>query len=578
MTTSGPDRPVVPALPTTRSVPRNDLSPERFELALRAGGMGTWRWDIPAGVVDWDYSQQELFGFTPGTFPGTYEAYASRLHPEDRLRQREALAAVLDGESDQFRIEHRLLLPDGTIRWIRSVAQLRRTPGGQPAELIGVSVDITDRRSAEIAEQDAREEAEASHRRLALLAQLSQLLVAPLDVGVTLCHVADLAVRDFADWCVVDLLDRDSVRRVAITHRDPTLAPVAAEVARLFRPEDTAPRVRAVVRNLEPRFTARITPELLAESTSDPGYRELLTQLNLSSAVIVPLVAKGVGIGALTLVRSNQRTFSVQDVALAAELGRRAGSAAEKARLYTEQDRVVRILQRSLQPPDLPEVPGMELGAYYRPWTAGLDVGGDFYDVFHNGASWWLVLGDVCGKGPAAAAVGTAVRHILRALLVDDTDPEQALQRLNTVLGSSMDEDTYTTTVVVRLTRHGDGALLRVATGGHLPPLVRRRDGTVTEIPVRGTLLGLLPQVQVGQAEVRLAPGDTLLLYTDGVTEATLGTGIELGQDAVRALLARTPDDDAQHLVDSLAKEVLATAETVRDDVAMLALRVPVLS
>ncbi|NLT54904.1 MAG: SpoIIE family protein phosphatase [Actinomycetales bacterium] len=430
-------------------------------------------------------------------------------------------------------------------------------------------------RAAEQAELRAREEAEASHRRLLLLARLSRLLISPLDVDVLLRHVADLVVEDFADWCLVDLQDRSGLCRELITHRDPEHAEIAAEADRLLRPRQTAERVLEAVRSLETLVSEELDAERLVTGVDDPRLRDVLARLDPRSVVVVPLVANGVGIGALTLLRCGSRRFTVEDAALATELGRRAGSATEKARLYTERDRVARVLQRSLQPPDVPDIPGLEIGTHYRPWTAGLDVGGDFYDAFRSGEHWWLVLGDVCGKGPAAAAVGTAVRHTLRALLLDDTDPEDALRRVNVVLDTGERDETFTTVVVARLTRVNGGVRLRVATGGHLPPLVRRRDGTVTPVPVRGTLLGLLPRIEVGQAEVWLDAGETLLLYTDGITEATVPRGRQLGIDAVHALFARAPAHGAQELVDTIAEGVLEQAQDIRDDLALLALHVP---
>jgi hypothetical protein len=409
-------------------------------------------------------------------------------------------------------MEHRLLLPDGEIRWIRSTARLTRDRYGQPAELVGVSVDVTDRRSAELAELHAREEAAESHQRLELLARLSQLLVAPLDVDVTLRHVADLAVRDFADWCLVDLWERHTVRRVTVTHREPDLADLAAELVASFRPGDAAPQYQTAVTGLVPWTATPAGVEQLVAEGGRAGHGSVLARLDLSSVIVVPLVAKGLGIGTLTLVRGRPRTFLRPGRRVGRELGRRAGSAAEKARLYTRTGPVwPGCCNAACNHRTSPRSPDWSWGLLPA-WTEGLDVGGDYYDVFHNGCCWWLVLGDVCGKGPAAAAVGTAVRHILRALLVDDAAPDQVLHRLNAALASGVDEDTFTTTVIARLVPDRDGARLLVATGGHLPPLLRRGDGTVEEIEIRGTLLGCSRRSRWGYQEVRLGPGDTLLL------------------------------------------------------------------
>lgn len=562
------------------AVATEPLTAEYTEMALRAGRMGTWRWDLTTDRVEWSSPLQELFGVVPASFPGTYATYRGSVHPEDLPALDRATRDLLDGGTDTLHAEHRLVLPAGEVRWVSSTGRLRRDAYGIPQDMFGVTADVSERRAAELAERRALREAAESHSRLQLLARLSGLLATPLDVTVRLTQVSDAVVEEFADRCAADLLERDGMRRVVVSHQDSGRHAVTSGVTRLPSAPETEELVRRVVETGRPAVVEDVcegTGGLVAPPTPGSLVASPTPECTRTSVAVVPLVANGRSIGALTLFRGGGRGFPAPDVDLALELGRRAGSALEKARLYTERDRVARILQRSLLPPDLPRVPGVELGAFHKPWTVGVDVGGDFYDVFSSGSRWWMLLGDVCGKGPAAAAVGTAARHILRALLLDDTDPEDALRRLNAVVNPERGDCTYTTVVLVRITRLREGVELRIATGGHLPPLVRRRDGGVETVAVQGTLLGLLSddQVEVGQTTLRLGPGDVLLLYTDGVTEAPVDDGEELGQDAVRHLFARVENTDAQGLVDSLSRTVLASAESLRDDVALLALRVP---
>jgi phosphoserine phosphatase RsbU/P len=265
-------------------------------------------------------------------------------------------------------------------------------------------------------------------------------------------------------------------------------------------------------------------------------------------------------------------------IGVSVDITQRRAEEAERAVLYAERDRAVNLLRRSLLPAALPEIPCVSLGAWYQPWTAGLDVGGDFYDVVRAGEHWWLVLGDVCGKGAAAAAVGASARYALRALLLDHTDPAAVLTRLNAVLYPSNVDGDFLTVVLLRVTPStgaGDPvrARVRVATGGHPAPLLRRADGTVTAVPVRGTVLGLLPEVRIGQSDVDLLAGDALLLHTDGLTDATDAAGGQLGDETVRALLAATaPAGAGQPFVDALASAFVAAAARIRDDVAVLGL------
>jgi sigma-B regulation protein RsbU (phosphoserine phosphatase) len=211
-----------------------------------------------------------------------------------------------------------------------------------------------------------------------------------------------------------------------------------------------------------------------------------------------------------------------------------------------------------------------------------VDVGGDYYDVFRISGRWWLALGDVCGKGPAAAALTTAVRYSLRALTLEDADPVSVLARLNEVLlagepDASL-ETRFTTIVLVALRPVAGGLELEVASAGHPPPLLRRGCGAVQAIPVSGMPVGLFPDLVLGAVRLRLEPGDALLLYTDGATEARGQDGDELGEGALRELLESVDVADdgtgpsARDLVDTVLDGVLRHASVLRDDLALVAL------
>jgi phosphoserine phosphatase RsbU/P len=292
----------------------------------------------------------------------------------------------------------------------------------------------------------------------------------------------------------------------------------------------------------------------------------------------VPLISEGAAIGVVILATTHGRTMSGEDADLAAELGRRAGEAVERARLYADRDRVARTLQRSLRPPRIPVLPGIDLAAFHRPWTAGMDIGGDFYDVVRTGNAWWLVLGDVCGKGPAAAATTAAVRYALRALVQAGEDPARVLERLNQVLlngeGECPGQERFTTMVMGFLTPRENSVDLCLASAGHPPCLLRSRDGGVRAVGTGGMPLGIFPEISLTAETLRLERGDCLLMYTDGATEARDATGQELGEDTLRHLLADSVGN-ARNVVDAVSSGVLSRTVELRDDLALLALAVP---
>ncbi|MFH9610729.1 SpoIIE family protein phosphatase [Streptomyces sp. NPDC017448] len=262
----------------------------------------------------------------------------------------------------------------------------------------------------------------------------------------------------------------------------------------------------------------------------------------------------------------------------------RGRKAAEEARRRSEADRArlqeaLAVLQQSLLPTALPVVPGLEAGSYYH--TASPDLlGGDFYDLFPLGPGRWaFFLGDVCGKGPQAAAVTSLARYTLRAAALHNADPVTVLTTLNTVLHEryASGEGRYCTAIFGVL-EPGDGHVgVHLASGGHPSALIQRADGSADYLPTPGGLLiGVLPQAPFTAARTDLLPGDTLLLYTDGLTEARIGPERELyGEDALRTFTAAQPPAGPQALITALSGLLTSFGDGLDDDTALLALGVP---
>ncbi|MDI5962762.1 SpoIIE family protein phosphatase [Streptomyces sp. SL13] len=266
----------------------------------------------------------------------------------------------------------------------------------------------------------------------------------------------------------------------------------------------------------------------------------------------------------------------------------RGRQAAEQARRQAEADRerlqeALAVLQQSLLPTALPVIPGLETASHYH--TASPDLlGGDFYDLFPlDDARWGFFLGDVCGKGPQAAAVTSLTRYTLRAAALHNPDPVEVLTTLNTVLSQrySSGDTRYCTAIYGTLERRDDGFAVDLASGGHPLALVRRADGGAEYLPTPGgMLIGIMPRAKFTPASTMLVPGDTLLLYTDGLTEARIGPRRELyGDDALRAFATAQPSATGpQALVTALTALLDSFGDGLDDDTALLALGAPALA
>lgn len=359
------------------------------------------------------------------------------------------------------------------------------------------------------------DERRMSATRAEFLAAATTELVSSLDYAQTLTHVARAAVPALADRCVIDIAEDSEVRRVA-------------------------------------------------EYGAAAG----------GSAVAVPIVWQDDPIGSITLAnRAGSRRLNGEDRTLVVDLAARASRAVEHARVNLERDHIARTLQASLFPPSLPQTPGLELAARYRAPRGGAEVGGDFYDCFPLGAGEWVALvGDVQGKGVEAATVASLIHHSLRTIAVQQDSPARILEQLNDVVLRRREgcHGRFCTLALVLLREREDGGLVATAAlAGHAQPLVRRANGTVEAVGTHGTLIGAVPDVTLRDAHFALAPGDLLLLFSDGVTESRR-SGEMLGERGLSALLAGT-EDDPEHVCERLV--LAAGADNPGDDVALLAVR-----
>jgi serine phosphatase RsbU (regulator of sigma subunit) len=294
---------------------------------------------------------------------------------------------------------------------------------------------------------------------------------------------------------------------------------------------------------------------------------------SLPPGIVLPLSIATSTFGALVVIEPARDFRRDDELEFAREIARRMARAMENARLYRERDYIARTLQKSLLPPALPDVPGLEIRSLFLPAVRGYEVGGDFYDVFEmpNGR-WAAVIGDVCGKGVEAAAITGLARHTLRAAF-DVDRPSGALETLNgALLRENLDGRFCTVAYVMIEPDPRGGARLLIASGGHVLPHLVCPDGPPASVGRHGTLLGVVEHPRLEDVEVRLEPGAALVLFTDGILRKDQAFGDEPG--GLIQVLAKTPPVSASEVCERIAAYARdLIAENQEDDIAALVLR-----
>lgn len=444
-------------------------------------------------------------------------------------------------------------------RWVVVRSTPVREAVDGPAMTVNVLEDITETKRAELAQR--------------FLADATRTLAASLDYRTTLEQVARLAVPAFADWCAVELPnERGELEQVALAHADPARVAAGRRLRERFPISmDADTGAPEVIRTGVSELYSEITDELVRARTEDPEHAELLIELGMRSALIVPIAVGRRILGAISLVSSREdRPLGPEALAVAEELGRRAGTAIENARLYTEQAWVAQTLQASLLPPELPEVPGLRVATRFRAAGEGIEVGGDFYDLFPVEGGWMVVIGDVTGKGPTAAALTSLARHAIRTVAFYEPYPATVLARLNAILLEQNRPAQLCSALCAHASVTADGVAVRMASGGHPLPLRLSRGGEVEEVGEPGTLLGAADDGAWPEVELRLAPQELVVLYTDGITDASRGRE-RFGDERLREVIAGCHPCSAEQLAAKLDDAVRDwEPDSQRDDVALV--------
>jgi serine phosphatase RsbU (regulator of sigma subunit) len=415
----------------------------------------------------------------------------------------------------------------------------------------------------------------AARRAAVILAETGTLIEDMLAEQAVTEHVVEFAIPELASLCIIDIVGDDgSIGPVAIAAERPDAAALFREMRETY-PLDPArdhPIVRAI-KGGETVVIPDIPDSMLRSIAPDPGHFEAIREIGFRSALIVPLRVGGQTIGSFELISTAMPDrYGPGEIAIAEELARRAAIGIRNARLHEQEARVARTLQRSLLPNRLPDVPGFDVAARFRP--QGTAVGGDFYDLFQVNGGWVAAMGDVCGKGPEAAALTSLTRYTLRTAALQANSPCEVLKVLNSALIAEPDQSRgrFCTAAYTKLIPGPTGVEVAACSGGHPHPLVLRASGEVEGLTQSGTLLGVFPEPSLADVSNELTKGDSLIFYTDGVVELRSPEGPPLLP--LEEIVAGCAGLSATAIAERIELAALAEhGDAPMDDMALLVLR-----
>ncbi|MFE5327505.1 SpoIIE family protein phosphatase [Embleya sp. NPDC056575] len=456
------------------------------------------------------------------------------------------------GEVDDRRVQgRRALLSDGHYAWyVRDTTAERR------------------REDALLAER----------RRKVFLAEAGRMLSATTHPRRLTDLVTTLPAPELADWVALSVPSMED-GRMRTTYAPATGTPIARVTTGLGTAWTAPAGVGRVLRTRRQELHPLMDRELLARLVPDEAVADLLA-VDARCALVVPVPTDDDAPSVLTFVRSaTSEPFAEEEIALAVDYAERVGVALRTSRLYVEQDRRTLLLARALVPGPLPEVPGARIAARYRPVSLTNGLGGDFYAVHPTpvDGTWAFSVGDVCGRGTPVGMFSSRSLLILRTAASAGCAPAHRMALLDAELTLG-DPSLVLTAITGDCSVHPDGsARVRLTCAGHPPPLWMDPAGRVTAMAFTDPLVAGIPGTVFGERELPLPAGSTLLLYSDGVTEARDADGAAYGVEALRHDLASCAGMPVEALVERLEQRLLTHLGNapVIDDVVLLAIRIP---
>ncbi|MFF8726528.1 SpoIIE family protein phosphatase [Streptomyces sp. NPDC015171] len=530
---------------------------------LALNRMGSFDWDLDTGLMDMDAQAFEVFDLLPEEYDGRPESLTPRVPPPEAARLDAVVSQAIKDGSENYGAYFRIRCRDGAMRWTHTQGYIRRDGTGRPRRVVGIVRDATE----ELADSAARSHRAAQDEAFRQQTGVVQVISAALAHARSVQDVIDVlkdthGVRHLgATSLVMGLVEAGRIRLVAE-------GPVGSFVpgTRVTRIDEPYP-MSEVVRTLTPRFIE--SPEEFAE-----GYPILwphITDLNITSAAYLPLIAQARPIGAMGLLYDDRRGFSAEERAVLVALGSSIAQSLMRAMLYEQEKDLAQGLQQAMLPRTIPSVRGADVAVRYRSAALGRDIGGDWYDLIPlPGGRVGAVIGDVQGHDTHAAAVMGQLRIVLRAYAAEGHTPATVMARASVFL-HELDTDRFATCLYAEADL--STGVVQVVRAGHIDPLVRDADGHCERVCVPGGLpLGLSAEfgrLEYPVATLELDPGHTLLLCTDGLVEQP-GTDLDEGMRGIVALVAEGPEE-VRELADRLIR--LAEERGGDDDVALLLLR-----
>src|SRR5580704_14765493 len=518
----------------------------------------------------------ELIGAPPGYATG--RALTAFVDLPSRAAVKSQLAAAArTGTARQ--VECRLLGPDGPVDATLTADVITLQDGARL--LVVTAADVREagpgdreREKSGAGRPPGDDIIRAMTRRMDMITAVTRLLLdnSTFSEAVTLQRCARLLAGDIASWVIVDMERADRLRRqFVIGPQDQESQELARKVRVLDPPPGSAPG----------QVHSAGTSDVLAHADDAdllglaPDGTPLLMLLGVTSLLSVPITDGVTNYGALTLARTaSEGRFELADLGLAEELGRHLGVAIRVDRMFRHRSEVAEALQSSLLPASLPEVPGLDLAPAYQPASEGLEVSGDFYDVFPVEGGWAITVGDVCVKGQEAAAMTAAARHAIRVLAHWNPDPVDVLARVNEVILAGDYEDRFVTAKLAYLRWENDRLHVTLASAGHPGPAVVRPDGRVDVLSGGGLPLGLFPDADPQAEELELGEDDLLFFYSDGVTDAR-SPDMRYFEDSLADELAGLAGRSATETARVVQNLVISfSQDDMRDDMTILVAKV----
>jgi PAS domain S-box-containing protein len=514
--------------------------------------------DLRGIVTSWNRGAEALYGYSEEEAIGRHVSFIVPAdHKNEEMR---ILDRVMRNERLETYETERIRKDGARVDVSLTVSPIEHPVLG----IVGASVvarDITAERRRRRAQE--------------FLVAATRALDTSLDPDETARSIVETAVPAVAELCVIDFVRRD--RRIGdsfVAGTDPEAARRLEEIRRAspLDPSGTHP-VAQVIREGRPMVWADLTsPESIAEVAQNDDHRRLMAEAGYRSAAVVPLTARGRTLGALSFLHAHSHLrYDSADLELLNELAERAALALDNARLYQERARIARNLQRGLRPPSPADVPGLDISVVFEAAGEGIEVGGDLYDVLPTEDGCWVLIGDVAGKGSSAAGVSVALRHSVRGLIRELEKPDEVLARVNEMLREGTSLNDFATALLMRMRRNGTGWQGDLAAAGHPDAIHLTSEG-----PRRlggGALLGALAHTEVASHTLAVAPGETLLLYTDGWLEA--GPVERHSEPSRLAEMAEGfADEELGEMIDRLRGDAVARGGgRLRDDMVIMALR-----